>query len=533
MAAGDIRAGRAVVELAADNNPLSRGLKQADAQLKRWGKSVNKAGEGLAMLGATAMAGDVAKLTAAFGAAVEFGNVGADLEHMSQRTGIAVESLSLLKFAADQTGIGMEDLETGVKKMQKALYAGSPAFAKLGLSISALRNMSPDEALGAIGDKLGQIENPSKRAARAMEIFGRSGTSMLPFLSGGAEGIANLTQQAREAGLGWSGTDAKAALTFKNALGLMNAQFKQIVITIGSAVAPIFTDLLAKTTPVLRGVIDWIKENKGLAPSILQGAAAGVVFGAVITGLGFALVGLGMVVGAVGTVLGALATIIGGAWAIITSPILLATVVLGYLIIRAAAASDIFSGWGAMFSKIGQAFGTAWQGIADALQSGQVELAAKIAFAGLEVVWLQVLDSLRESWRKFEDDIVNSKSNFGKLVNFVAPALGAALAYNRSGESGGGSGLEEARQRLEDAKAELEGLAEEAAENKSKAANKIGGAARTSLGAEGLGVMAASAGSFNPFALEAMTGSFQEKTLDYLGQIAKNTEGDDESEEYA
>src|SRR5580704_17777237 len=118
--AGDIRAGKATVELFADNNALSRGLKAADAQLKSWGKSITKVGTSLAALGSASMAADMAKLTAAFGAAVEFGNIGAELEHMSQRTGIAVESLSLLKFAAEQSGIGLEDLETGIKRMQKA-----------------------------------------------------------------------------------------------------------------------------------------------------------------------------------------------------------------------------------------------------------------------------------------------------------------------------------------------------------------------------------------------------------------------------
>ena len=177
-----IRAGRAFVEIFADDSKLVRGLKAAQAKLKNFGASVRAMGTKLMAAGA-AVAAPLA------GMSKTFSDMGDHIAKMAARTGISVESLSELAYAADLSGTSLEGLETGVRKMQKTLVnaaAGSSsaqdALKMLGLTIKDLDGMSPEQQFKKIADRISQIEDPTVRAAAAMEVFGRSGTELLPMM---------------------------------------------------------------------------------------------------------------------------------------------------------------------------------------------------------------------------------------------------------------------------------------------------------------------------------------------------------------
>ena len=88
-----IRAGEAFVELFADDSRLVKGLKKASARLKGWGESVTAAGKSM-------LAGGGAILGALAGSAKVFADMGSELSDMSTRTGVSVEALSELGYAA-------------------------------------------------------------------------------------------------------------------------------------------------------------------------------------------------------------------------------------------------------------------------------------------------------------------------------------------------------------------------------------------------------------------------------------------------
>src|SRR3990172_2143715 len=133
-----IRAGRAFVELFADDTKLVRGLKAAERKLKAFGAGVRSIGTKLFALGA----GIIAPLVSA---SKVFADMGSDLVDMSQRTGTSVEALSELGYAAEQSGSDLATLEGGLRKMQKAIVAASngsksaqESLARLGLSAEQL-----------------------------------------------------------------------------------------------------------------------------------------------------------------------------------------------------------------------------------------------------------------------------------------------------------------------------------------------------------------------------------------------------------
>jgi len=120
-----------------------------------------------------------------------------------------------LGFAAGQSGADLAALELGLRKMQRSIVNAAKgseiaqeALSLLNLSIRDLENLAPDEQLKLIADRLAAVEDSTLKAALAMELFGRSGTALLPMMSGGARGIEELQQSARSLGLTMSTEDA-------------------------------------------------------------------------------------------------------------------------------------------------------------------------------------------------------------------------------------------------------------------------------------------------------------------------------------
>ena len=105
-----IRAGKAFVEIFADDSRLMRGLKAARQKLSAFGAGVRAAG--LKMMGAGA-----AIAAPMMAAAKSAADSGAASYEMSKRTGMSVPNLSALAYASEMTGASMENVEVAVKKI--------------------------------------------------------------------------------------------------------------------------------------------------------------------------------------------------------------------------------------------------------------------------------------------------------------------------------------------------------------------------------------------------------------------------------
>jgi hypothetical protein len=400
-----IRASRAFVELLVDDSQLVRGLRAAQKKLQAFGAAVQSLGKGLFGIGA----GLAAPLATA---SKLFADAGSDLVDMSQRTGASVDALSELGYAAEQSGSDLTTLEGGLRKMQKAVVAAAEGsdsaqqtFRQLGLSASDLAHLSPDQQFELIADRLAKIPNPAHKAALAMEVFGKTGTSLLPLMANGAAGIFELRQEAQALGLVMSTEDAQAAEAFGDTLDTVWKVLRMGVIQIGTAVEPILSDLAQTIIRVSVTAANWIKENRQLIATVfkiaLGVAAAGAalfVLGTLISGIGSAIgllaslaVGFGTALGVIGTILGALLSPVGA----VTAGI----VALGaYLLYVSGAGSAALDWLGRQFAALqAEALG-AFQGISDALAAGDLALAARILWLTLKLQWQKGINALNTLW---------------------------------------------------------------------------------------------------------------------------------------
>lgn len=178
--AGGIRAGRAYVELTADDSKLAAGLRSAQRKLQAFGSSVRSIGTQVAAAGAAILA-PLALMTK------RFADTGDALTEMAQRTGVPVQTLSELGYAAGLSGSSLEDVEASVRILQKRLGdlgadapAATEALAALGLKADDLAAAGPAGAVQAVAAALAGIADPGKRAALAVSVLGTAGAQLAP-----------------------------------------------------------------------------------------------------------------------------------------------------------------------------------------------------------------------------------------------------------------------------------------------------------------------------------------------------------------
>ena len=140
-----------------------------------------------------AMAGIRAAFNLAKGAIDEFGaalDLGGRLSDLAARTGEAEGNLLLLERAFQNSGAGAEAVGPSINKLQKfmedAAQGGATqtqAMNDLGLSFTDLQGKTPIEQMQVFAQRISEVEDPGKRAALAMDVFGRSGGELLPLLT--------------------------------------------------------------------------------------------------------------------------------------------------------------------------------------------------------------------------------------------------------------------------------------------------------------------------------------------------------------
>lgn len=130
------------------------------------------------------------------------------MEEMASRLGTNADALTVLGYAAEQTGASQDVLNGSLEKMSNLIGEASAgtdsavqAFAQLGLSVSDLQGLSADQAFAKIAEQMQQVGSSTEMTKIAIDIFGRSGGQLVNMLSGGAEGLNAFGVEAEQMGL--------------------------------------------------------------------------------------------------------------------------------------------------------------------------------------------------------------------------------------------------------------------------------------------------------------------------------------------
>jgi TP901 family phage tail tape measure protein len=338
---------------------------------------------------------------------------GDELAKASAKTGVGVESLSRLRFAAEQSGVGFSELEMAIARQSRAASEASEgvatyadAYNTLGVSVTGANGELKDgETLfRETAEALSKIENPTKRSALAMDIFGRSGANMLPLLNQGAAGIDELGKRAHELGIVFDAESAAASERFNDSLNEVKLSLGGAARQIGQVLLPVLAPLAEKIATVIGQFAAWADKHPHLTRALTLGAGA---IGVLLSVLGPLLIilpsltsGWGLLTGAIAAFPGIIAGIgpaLVGAFAAI-GPAGWIILAIGAL---AAGVALVIRNW----DKIKGFFVNLWGKVKDIFAKHWEKILAVI-FPGAGIVflfakhWDQITDFFANMWDK-------------------------------------------------------------------------------------------------------------------------------------
>ena len=242
MSAGAVRAGEAYVVISAKLDQLRADLKKVPAEVSG---GLGKAFSGV--LGSiTPVTAAITAATAAFAVGAksisEFVSVGSQINDMAARTGLATDELQHMKFAADQTGTSLEDIEKAAR-----------AFVKDGGNVKDFQSM---------GEAIASIRDPSERARMALDTFGKSGTKLLPMF----QEFKSL--KASSAALGPILTDAevKTADALGDSFSALKESISRAMQQIGAALGPYLQNILDHLIGRVATLVDTLNALRNANP---------------------------------------------------------------------------------------------------------------------------------------------------------------------------------------------------------------------------------------------------------------------------
>lgn len=183
-----------------------------------------------------------------FELAESFAALGEQLESASISAGLTTDELQELGYAASQNAVSQGELSGGLTKLNRLLYqaregskGANATFAKLGITpeqIAGFRNSA--EALEAVQDEIAATEDPIKRQALTLSLFGRGSANFVKFLSAGSAETRRLKKESVELGAVLSHQYVENLAKFEDASSGLKLVTRTFFASIGAAFAPLF-----------------------------------------------------------------------------------------------------------------------------------------------------------------------------------------------------------------------------------------------------------------------------------------------------
>lgn len=154
---------------------------------------------------------------------------------MAQRLGVSTEFLSSMGYAAKSTGADSQVLASSLQSLaENQLKAAggnkqyTAVFKAMGISFRDARGQLVPLAdlLPAIAERFRTMPDGANKAALAAKLFGTEGTKLIPMLNQGAQGLADMAEQASGLGLVLSQEAVDGATALKDQIDLLKSKME-------------------------------------------------------------------------------------------------------------------------------------------------------------------------------------------------------------------------------------------------------------------------------------------------------------------
>jgi len=230
------KVGQLTIEMAANVVRLEKDMAQArrsvETTMSKIQKSADTAMRSLGALGIGLSVGAFASWVKGAIDAID------KLAKLSSATGIAIEELSGLDYAAKLSGTSLESLTQASNKLQLGLATNSAALKSVGISAQ-----DPVEALIELANVYAATEGQSNRAAIANMALGKSWQGLAGFLAQGGDSIRALMDEGAALS-GVTKQTAKDAEQFNDAIDTLRTRINALALNIAGPLLSAFSNVI-------------------------------------------------------------------------------------------------------------------------------------------------------------------------------------------------------------------------------------------------------------------------------------------------
>lgn len=378
------------------------GFEVNDKELKAYDAGIVDLKKNLLLV--TAAAGAAA--AAIFGVVKSSAEYGNKLDKTIDLTGLSAQQLQELRGAASLADVDLQGFNQSmvlfsrnISQAAQGQGMGIKAFQMMGISVfdTSQKLKSNAELLNEVANGMKNISNKQVLADIAMQLFGRSGASMINMLKGGSAEIKAMIEAFRKFGFELTEKQIKASAKFEDQLTMVGFAVKGLKNAVGQ-------ELLPAVSQMVEQFLKWIAANKKVVEQNLVQIFKGIAtFVKIVTTLLMTLIG----------VIGELTKVFGG-W----GRVLRVVVALLALIVS----SKIITGFAKLIKSVfllGGAFKklATIEGIADALG---------LLLPAIGIGVLLLLDDIKnflEGNNSLIGELMKKFPRLGAVISFIGKAI--------------------------------------------------------------------------------------------------------------
>jgi len=187
---------------------------------------------------------------------------------LSQNIGVTAESVLGLRHAAELSGVGAEAMDRNMEKLSKAMFeaasgnkSAGESFKQLGIAVTNSDGSlkKSDAVLMEMADRFKTLPSGAEKAAVAMNIFGKSGASMVTMLKDGSAGLKAMVDEG--AGAAGNVKGISEAMEKLNDAGV-KAKAALMGLLAGIVDSPAFKAMISGIESVSDALIKWRVESQ-------------------------------------------------------------------------------------------------------------------------------------------------------------------------------------------------------------------------------------------------------------------------------